>query len=68
MSDELKNAINDIQNEVYKATSLYERLEGENKIIGNGHHMRQEVARFAGELLKERWEKMETMHGHHRKP
>ena len=43
-------------NMVYQSTALFERLEGAGLIRGNGHHMSQQVAKFATDLLKERWE------------
>lgn len=45
----------ELSNAVYEAARLLETLEYAGKIRGNGHHMRQEVARFAVDLLKERW-------------
>lgn len=44
-----------LSNLVYEATELFERLEGAGLIRGNGHHMRQKVAKFATDLLEERW-------------
>jgi hypothetical protein len=46
-----------IENAVYKATDLYERLEGAKLVRGNGHHMRQKIAQMASDLLEERWRK-----------
>ena len=49
-------------NQVYKATRIIEELEycksndGGKRIRGNGHHIRQEIAAFAANLLKDRWE------------
>lgn len=51
----LQEAVAEIGNAVYAATDLYERLEGAGLINGNGHHMRQKVADFAQELLRQRW-------------
>jgi 20S proteasome alpha/beta subunit len=48
-------AIDLIENAVYDTCHLFERLEGVNKVYGNGHHMMQKVAEFAGNLMKERW-------------
>lgn len=48
-------AISEIQNAVYQASHLFERLEGVGKIRGNGHHLMQEVASKAKELMEERW-------------
>lgn len=44
-----------ISNEVYKATAMFERLEMQGLVIGNGHHMQQRVAEFAASLVRERW-------------
>lgn len=49
------DACADLSNEVYKSTQLYETLEYKGLVYGNGHHMRQKVAEFAVNLLKERW-------------
>ncbi|MBW3019682.1 hypothetical protein KY334_00125 [Candidatus Woesearchaeota archaeon] len=35
--------------------ALFETLEREGKIMGNGHHARQEVADFAQQVLLSRW-------------
>lgn len=51
-------AVNFIENAVYEAGALFERLEGVNKVRGNGHHMRQNIAAKAGELMRERWNKV----------
>lgn len=40
---------------VYFACLLFERLEGHDKVRGNGHHMAQYVSKYATDLLKERW-------------
>lgn len=50
-------AVNFIENFVYDATALFEMLEWVNKVYGNGHHMRQNIAAKAGELMRERWKK-----------
>lgn len=42
----------DIGNDVYAASSLLERLECAGRIHGSGHCLRQELARYAGELLR----------------
>lgn len=58
----LEYATTEISKRVYKATGLIERLEfckasdGGKRIRGNGHHLRQEIAKFAEKLLKENWE------------
>lgn len=58
----LQDAENELSKRVYVATQLIEELEytkssnGLKRIIGNGHHLRQVIAEFAGKLLRERWE------------
>lgn len=47
-------------NSVYEATQLIERLESRGKVVGNGHHARQKLARYAGDELKARWIKHAT--------
>lgn len=42
----------DIMNDVYAASSLLESLEYARRIHGSGHCLRQELARYAGELLR----------------
>ena len=55
---DLETACAEISNSVYEATLLFEKLEfTDRKIRGNGHHIRQKVAMFAKELMKERWNK-----------
>lgn len=44
-----------IEQAVYEACHLFERLEGANKVRGNGHHMMQTIAAEAGKLMRERW-------------
>lgn len=47
----------EIANAVYEATRLYEYLETHGRRVrGNGHHMRQRIAKAATDLLEERWE------------
>lgn len=41
---------------VYAATRLFEDLENAGLVGGNGHHLRQAVATFTVEKLKERWQ------------
>lgn len=41
---------------VYAACRLLEDLENGGLVRGNGHHLRQAVAAFAVEKLKERWQ------------
>lgn len=44
-----------IQVNVYKATAIFEVLEGDGLVTGNGHHMRQQIAKAASDLVAERW-------------
>jgi len=53
----LEEAESELGNDVYAATELIERLEGAGLIDGNGHHIRQQISRFATELMKQRWRK-----------
>lgn len=43
-----------LENVVYAATEPVERMEYHGKFSGNGHHMRQHMARFAADLVRER--------------
>ena len=43
-----------LSNEVYKAALWFERAEGAGLIHGNGHHMAQQLARDAVEMLRDR--------------
>jgi|LGVF01.2.fsa_nt_gb hypothetical protein len=47
----LRDAQREIANATYLATGLFEQLEQKNKIFGNGHHIRQEVASFAEQMM-----------------
>ncbi len=53
---ELGQAQAQISNAVYEATRVIEELEHTGRIRGNGHHIRQRIAKFAEDLLTERWE------------
>lgn len=45
-----------VSNNVYAAcVKVFELLESEHAIVGNGHHMAQKVAKFAEDLLRERF-------------
>lgn len=52
---ELAEAENELSNRVYKAAIFFEHLEGQNKVWGNGHHMAQNIAELAVNILKGRW-------------
>jgi hypothetical protein len=45
----------EISKAVYEATAIFERLEGQGLIMGNGHHARQKLAQAAVEDLRSRW-------------
>lgn len=51
----LDDAKSDLSKAVYAATDIIERLEGAGLIAGNGHHLRQELARHAVDVLEKRW-------------
>lgn len=51
----LEDAATDMSSAVYKAAALYERLENRGLILGNGHHIRQQLAREAVLMLRDRW-------------
>ena len=62
MSDKLKKAQADLSNAIHAASvGIFERLEGEGRIIGNGHHAAQKVAKFAEDELESRWRKGEPV-------
>ena len=46
---------NEMSNHIYLATGKIEVMEHLNKIRGSGHHIRQEIAGFVSNLIKERW-------------
>ena len=50
-------AVAEIENAVYEASSLLERLEGVGRLLGNGHHAMQQVAAFAAQEMKDRLDK-----------
>jgi len=59
-SEEIKNmdlnkAKNELSNAVYQATFLIEMLESVGKVRGNGHHIRQKLAKMVEDFLGERW-------------
>jgi hypothetical protein len=54
-SPRLEGAVSEISNKVYNASEIFERLEHEGRIIGNGHHMAQKVAMFAEKLMRDRY-------------
>ena len=60
-SMQLDEAKVELSNRIYEAARLIEMLEycraedGGKRIRGNGHHMRQQIAEYATDLLSERW-------------
>lgn len=53
--DQMEEFEAEISRSVYKATELLERLEIAGFLVGNGHHMRQAVAKFATDMIRDRW-------------
>lgn len=51
----LETAQRAIENCVYEATALIEKLEHAGKVRGNGHHARQKIAEEAKDELTRRW-------------
>ena len=51
-TESVSKLVAEIGNEVYVASSLLERLENVGRINCSGHYLRQELARYAGELLR----------------
>jgi hypothetical protein len=54
-SMDLDTARTHLENAVYEAAALIEKLEYAGKVDGNGHHARQKIAALAGEELASRW-------------
>lgn len=44
-----------VSREVYRATEVFETIEGSGLLYGNGHHVRQQLAEHAVDILKARW-------------
>jgi hypothetical protein len=57
---DLETAQAELSNNLYEASRLIEQLEytknkeGNKRISGNGHHIRQQIAKFGTDLLAER--------------
>lgn len=51
----LEQAEAEISRKVYEACLLFERMENRGKVRGNGHHMAQNMAKQAADLMRERW-------------
>ena len=45
----------ELENAVYRATYIIEKLEGQGHIQGNGHNIRQQITTFAVRMLVSRW-------------
>ena len=52
MSDD--EAVRRIENSVYEATALFERMEGAGRFEGNGHHARQKAAAAIAQEMRNR--------------
>lgn len=50
-----------VEREVFQATQLFEKLEGAQVLMGNGHHMRQHVAKLAADYMDERFTQAEEI-------
>ena len=46
-----------LENTIYEASELLERLEGAGKVTGNCHHARQNICSYAVAELEQRWVK-----------
>lgn len=53
--EDLEEMVSRIGRSVFEAAMTFEPLEDAGLVSGNGHHLAQEVAGFAVELLRERW-------------
>lgn len=51
----LEDAQVELGNLLYRVGLLYEYLEHEGRVRGNGHHMAQELSQFGTELLARQW-------------
>ena len=51
-TEKVPRLVAEIGNDVYAASSLLESLENVGRIGCSGHYLRQELARYAGELLR----------------
>jgi hypothetical protein len=52
----LEGAKSYVTHEVYRTALIFERLEDEGLIKGNGHHLAQRLAAEAERLLEESWQ------------
>jgi len=57
---DIEKAKTKLSNSIYEASGLFEELESEGRLIGNGHHIRQDLCEFAIKLLEERWRNNEN--------
>ena len=49
---DIKNLVGNL---MYENALIFERLENAGIVHGNGHHMAQEMARKAQDMIDERW-------------
>ncbi len=52
----LEEALRNVGNIVYEAAYFFERFEDAGKVVGNGHHMAQDLAVQAQAVLLGRWQ------------
>ena len=63
IDQQLEFAVSILVNRIYKAALFFEDLEERHVIVGNGHHLAQDVARHTELLLRERWKPSEKENG-----
>lgn len=51
----LEKAKTELSNRIYDTARIIELLGGKGKVRGNGHHIRQNIAAYAENLLEEKW-------------
>ena len=52
-----KTLINEVMNNIYKASVLLGQAVDAGLLYGNGHNMRQSVSHAAKKIIKEQWNK-----------
>jgi hypothetical protein len=57
LSMSLEQAAAELGRRVFEATALLDQLQDAGKIGGSGHYARQDLARAARELIRDRWVK-----------
>ncbi len=50
-----EDAMIEVANDVYRTCLIFEAFEGLGAVRGNGHHMAQNIAKKASDLMEERW-------------